>query len=228
VTVVSRHLAAAGAVWVDGPAAGNWIAHRLGPFGPTVGHAVPLGYPAYAVVPIPWDGHAEDTNEAMVTLQALLDRLKPYTAEQPIHSAIWDGFPIWHPTGTDPRDHVHLVPFWAEGERPSDEQLARERVLVTERAAADLVEEPETRALELPNRRYRVWSGPLRSPLALRHQGHPPSLIWPQDRSWFLGAPIYTNEFALGGSEEFINATIATDRLDARRATPDDVLHGDD
>ena len=29
----------------------------------------------------------------------------------------------------------------------------------------------------------------------LRDHGYaPPSLIWPQDRYWFPGAPIYTNE----------------------------------
>jgi len=55
VAVVSPHLVAVDAAWDDGPDAGRWIADRLGPFGPSVGHAVPLGYPAYAVVPIPPD-----------------------------------------------------------------------------------------------------------------------------------------------------------------------------
>src|SRR3954466_9331184 len=55
VTVVSPHLVAVDAGWDDRPDAGAWIADRLGPFGASVGHAVPLGYPAYAVVPIPPD-----------------------------------------------------------------------------------------------------------------------------------------------------------------------------
>jgi hypothetical protein len=55
VSVVSRHLLAVGAAWDDGPQAGTWIADRLGPFGPGVGHAMPIGYPAYAIVPIQWD-----------------------------------------------------------------------------------------------------------------------------------------------------------------------------
>jgi hypothetical protein len=53
VTVVSPHLVAVDAAWDDGPYAGGCISDRLGPFGASVGHAVPLGYPAYAVVPIP-------------------------------------------------------------------------------------------------------------------------------------------------------------------------------
>ena len=43
ITVVCPHLVAVDAAWDDGPDAGRWIADRLGPFGPSVGHAVPLG-----------------------------------------------------------------------------------------------------------------------------------------------------------------------------------------
>jgi hypothetical protein len=77
-TVSSRHLAAAGATWVDGPEVGGWIAERLGPFGPSVGHAAPLGYAAYAVVPIV----PEDDGEPFETLGALgpvLDDLEAFT-----------------------------------------------------------------------------------------------------------------------------------------------------
>lgn len=55
ITVVCPHLVAVDAAWDDGPDPGRWIADRLGPFGPSVGHAVPLGYAAHAVVPIPAD-----------------------------------------------------------------------------------------------------------------------------------------------------------------------------
>jgi hypothetical protein len=68
----------------------------------------------------------------------------------------------------------------------------------------------------------------LRSVLALRHQGFaPPSLIWPRDRSWFAGAPIYTDEFAVAGPDALVDAVVADERLNARRATPGDILRGD-
>jgi hypothetical protein len=57
--IVSPHLVGVGARWEDGPAVGAWIAERLGSFGPSVGHAVPLGYPAYAIVPITWGEDAD-------------------------------------------------------------------------------------------------------------------------------------------------------------------------
>ena len=55
VTVVSPHLVAVGAAWDGGPDAGGWIADRLGLFGASVGHPVPLGCPATPFVPIPPD-----------------------------------------------------------------------------------------------------------------------------------------------------------------------------
>jgi hypothetical protein len=48
------------------------------------------------------------------------------------------------------------------------------------------------------------------------------------DPTWFVGAPIYTDEFAVGGPDALVDAIIADARLNARRATPDDILHGDD
>src|SRR5918994_4713640 len=72
ITVVSPHLVAVDAAWDDGPDAGRWIADRLGPFGPSVGHAVPLGYPAYAVVPIPADGDLEGDRGPLSAIEALI------------------------------------------------------------------------------------------------------------------------------------------------------------
>jgi hypothetical protein len=56
----------------------------------------------------------------------------------------------------------------------------------------------------------------------------PPSSVWPQDRSWLLGAPIWTNEIALAGTKPLIEAVVGDPRLNARDATPDDALDIDD
>ncbi len=65
--------------------------------------------------------------------------------------------------------------------------------------------------------------------MAFPHEPHnPPSLIWPEDRSWFVGAPIYTNEIGVAGTTVVVDAVVAHPRLNARRATPDDVLDIDD
>ena len=54
------------------------------------------------------------------------------------------------------------------------------------------------------------------------------SLIWPEDRSWFVGVPIYANEIAVAGMRVVVNAVIDDQRLNAHPATPDDVLDIDD
>jgi len=229
-TVVSPHLLAVGAAWEDGPDAGGWIADRLGPFGPSVGHAVPLGYCAYAVVPIPWDADPEGDRGPLDAVAALLEILGPYTGGQPVHCGMWDGWGWWHDTGTDPRIDSGVRVMWPEsGPRPSREEIDRALAEAREEAAASRVERPDVEPLALPHRRYYVWTGPPRSATAFRHQPQdPPSLIWPEDRSWFIGAPIYTREMAVGGTTEAVAAVIGDRRLGARRATPGDDLHLDD
>jgi hypothetical protein len=119
---------------------------------------------------------------------------------------------------------------WPEDDDPpSPEEL--EELCAEGRAyfAARDVERPDAEPLELPYRNYHLWTGPLRSATAFRHWPHaPPSLIWPEQRSWFVGIPIYTNEIAVAGTPAVVEALMALPRLNARRATPDDVLDIDD
>jgi hypothetical protein len=218
VTVVSPHLLAVGAAWDDGPAAGRWIADRLGPFGPAVGHAVPLGYEAYAVVPIAFD------EEAKPDLDSLLEVLGPFTGDEPVHCGIWEGWGWLYDTGADPRTAPGMGAgvYWDEDDRPSQEEIDRARAEAREQLAAERVERPDAAPLELPGRRYFLWTGPLRSATAFAHD--PPSLIWPKNRSWFVGAPIYTNEIAVAGTTAIVAAIVGDTRLRARCATPDEEL----
>lgn len=229
VTVVSPDLLAVDAAWDDGPDAGAWIEHRLGPFGARLGHAVPLGYSAYAVVPIPFDD-SEDDPGSVPTINALLDVLGPFTGEQAVHFGMWEGWGWLYDTGADPRMapgmSAHVA--WPEGERPAQEELDRALAEARERMAAERVERPDAAPLDLPHRRYYLWTGPLRSATAFRAPHSPPSLIWPDDRSWFVGAPIYTNEIAVAGTTAVVDAIVADQRLSARRSGPDHILDIDD
>jgi hypothetical protein len=207
------------------------------PFRPVVGRrtirrAVPLGYAAYGRVPIAWDEDAEEALAPAIALDALLDVLGPFTGDQPVHCGMWPGFGWMYTTRDDPRTAPGMGAgvYWSpDGPRPTQDEIDRALVDAREQMAVERVECPNVRPLELPHREYYLWSGPLRSAMAFRHQAHtPPSLIWPADRSWFVGAPIYTNEIAVAGSVEMVDAVLEDQRLDARRAMPDDDLDIDD
>jgi hypothetical protein len=228
--VICPFLTAVGARWDDGPEAGRWIVDRLAAFGPTVGRAVPLGYEAYAVVPVQWDQHEDDDDYGPLSVvELVLDALEPFTNGQFVHCAMWDGWSWWYPTGADPRVNASVGVFWSDEERPSQEWIDRTRAEGVESVAAHSVEEPNAERLDLTERKYYLWTGPLASAMAIGHEPqNPPSLIWPDDRSWFVGAPEYTREIAVAGTDSMITALLADSRRGARRASSEDVLDIDD
>ncbi len=197
--------------WDETPEAGAWIAERLAPFGPTVGHAVPLGYEAYAVVPVERFGD-------------LIGVLGPCTGEQLVHCGMWEGFGWWLDSG---RSEIGL--YWEEGDTPTQDEIDAAIARARAWARAQWPERPDVAPLQLPGRGYYLWTGPLNDVLAFaRVAEDPPSVVWPEDRSWFLGTPIYTNEIAVGGSHELVAVLCADDALAARVVQPDDDLDIDD
>jgi hypothetical protein len=186
-----------------------------------------IGYPAYAIVPI--QRIDEDDDEDHRVLEALLDVLEPFTGDQPTHSGMWPGFGYMYETGEDPRAGTGVGVWWSgDGPPPTQTEIERVRAEGIEAEAARRVECPDAEPLELPWREYYLWTGPLRSALAFRHQSFPPSLVWPEDRSWFIGAPIWTNEIAVAGTDDALAAVLNVPRLLARSATTDDHLDIDD
>lgn len=91
-------------------------------------------------------------------------------------------------------------------------------------STCERVARPDAPPLALPERNYFLWSGSLSSAAALRHAGDIPSLIWPEDRSWFIGAPIFTAEIAVGADERTIQDVLDAPALGARRAERGGVL----
>lgn len=198
--------------WDETPEVGGWIAERLAPFGPTVGHAVPLGYEAYVVVAVERFGE-------------LIGALGRFTGDQPVHCGMWDGFGWWRTPGA--RSEIGL--YWEEGYEPTPEDIESALARGRAWAAAREIPRPAVELLRLPHRDYYLWTGPLDTALAFEGvDADPPSLVWPDDRSWFLGVPIYTNEVAVGGSSGLAASLLAEAALGARVVQVDDVLDGDD
>ena len=224
VATMDKFLSAAGASWEPGPAAGEWIAPLLDAFGGSLGHAVPAGYESYAVVPIQPEEDAPE-RQGYHVLGALVEQLAAFTGEQKVYTALWEGWGWLYDQDEDPRTAPGSV-VWLVGEH-KDEDLRQAQ----ERMARDRVARPDVPSLELPARNYYLWSGPLASIMALQHSGDIPSLIWPEDRSWFIGAPIYTGEIAVGAEESVIQALLAAPEireLGARCAGREHILQGDD
>lgn len=216
-------LTAAGASWDLGPAAGAWIGPLLDEFGATLGHAVPAGYEAYAVVPIPWGDELPERQDYPV-LEVLIAQLAPVTGTQVVHTALWEGWGWLHDRDQDPRTAPGSAAFVISHDeaalRHAQEAMARNRVA-----------RPHAAPLMLPARNYFLWSGPISSVAALRHNGDIPSLIWPEDRSWFIGAPEYTTEIAIGADERILRTVLDAPALrarGARRAERDELLQVDD
>src|SRR4051794_3091846 len=148
------------------------------------------------------DVEADDGCVSLV--EALVEVLDRFTGDQSVHCGMWDGWAWWYDTGADPRTApgIDVLIAWPEG----DDRLARAEITraladARDELAAERVECPDVEPLDLPHRRYYLWTGPLRSATVFRHQLHAvPSLIWPEDRAWFVGAPIYANEIAVAGT----------------------------
>ena len=216
--------------WDDDAAAGEWVAGRLGPFGPRVEGTVPRGYAAYACVPHPgWAGTLPCAGEdgAPATLDVLLGVLATFAAGQVVHGALWTGFFFLYDHGTDPRDTsgIGVVVGWDEtGPRPSEEEIASARDEAWAGIVPTLVERPAAPLLELPEREYHLWTGPLDDVAAFREHGQSTSLFWPDDRSWFVGTGLDAVATYVGGSDAVVDAVCAEPSLGAYRVAPTDVM----
>jgi len=122
------------------------------PFGGAVGHAVPLGYEAYAVVPIAFEDASETDYAALILTDAVVEVLGPFTGEQAVHCGVWEGWPWWYPTGGDPSrpQGTEVGIAWPEGASPTQAEIDRALAEAREHLAADSVEFSRRAAARAP------------------------------------------------------------------------------
>jgi hypothetical protein len=85
------------------------------------------------------------------------------------------------------------------------------------------------RRVELPNRDYLLYRGPLDAALATARLGvghQVANLWWPQDRAWFVASEIDLTCTYVGGPAGLIGQLLAETRIEALPAAPDDELAG--
>ena len=80
--------------------------------------------------------------------------------------------------------------------------------------------------VELPNRSYFLYRGPVEQALAfVQSEQQTPNLWWPADRSWCVATEIDLDWTYVGGSEELVDDLVEDDRLEAWRADPAESHH---
>ncbi len=202
--------------WDDDASAGAWIEARLGTWA-TVAGVMPAGYPAYVCF-----ANAADPQESAFgglighaglsrpdRLDQLLDLLAPITGDQRCHFALWTGFGDLYDHGTDPMRTTSFGYLTASGpDEPApdaSELSSRER----EYRYARMIERPAAPTLKLPGRAYHLWHGPLAAARAMQRADHSPTLMWPEDRSWFVGSEIDYLVTILAGPTELADRALA-------------------
>jgi hypothetical protein len=155
-----------------------------------------------------WPGQEPSIGETPPeTLAALLDVLGPFTGDQDCVHALWEGWG-WLGEGS-----WGLLTFADPTAPPEPPPVARpglpDAVLRLPR-------------LELPNRGYLLFRGPLTAAPRMGHQvtddwfsPQSPSLLWPEDRSWCLATEIDFDSTLIGGPAELAEALLASPDLEA-------------
>jgi hypothetical protein len=162
-----------------------------------------------------WPGQEPAMGQAPPELlRPLLDVLGRFTAEpsECVH-ALWEGWG-WLGEGS------WAVLTVADGSGPP-ERVPDARPGLPD----DVLRLPR---LQLPNRAYLLFAGPLAAALRMGHQitddwfvPQSPSLLWPADRSWCLATEIDFDSTLVGGPAELAEALLAAPGLEAWAVPPD-------
>jgi hypothetical protein len=160
---------------------------------------------------------------------ALVDVLRRHTAaSERCCFGLWDGYG-WDAGGRMDLSYTRddEPPEWAEpavyeGQAPIGHRTAESG------APADPVprEVRDGLRVELPNRSYFLYRGPVEQALAfVASKQQTPNLWWPADRSWCVATEIDLDCTYVGGSEELVDDIVGDGRLEAFRADPAERHH---
>ena len=209
----------------------EWLAERIRPMGRgsnrvLLHSVIPEGFPNYARILHPAFVPGEDTPIRWAEVAARNNKT--------VHPLMQFG----RLSGSDD-NYAH--PYWAEepfvGKLPEAEAKAIVPILRSFTTTPDrcylLVWEgyggikqsyPPTVTLELPDRKYLSYTGPVDSVLELCVDGNTlegPNLWWPEDRAWIVATEIDFMETYVGGTAQCINQLLNDSGLEAFPAMTD-------
>jgi hypothetical protein len=207
-------------------AAADWITHSSLPWTQLVGFG-PAGFDAYArlrLLPDPeYPGQSE--TDAVTSawrsqqLPILFTVLGQHTSTpDDCYFCVWEGFlDLGHRT-VHPDDDTHVA------------SPASDAVPATAPEVPGPPWVPQVPRVEVPNRAYWLFQGPLSDagsweaadgwPERGSQQGAEPAFVWPEDRAWCVAKDVDPHWAGIGGTHALIEYLAADPRLDVVPADP--------
>jgi hypothetical protein len=226
-----------------------WIAPRLGAFGSGVHGVIPAGFEAYARILHP----AESSRQERVRWSAVAaacgkvaHRLMQFhilvgvaPTEYDVESGAWTGSVPDH-GNLEPNSFAALLDVLARHSQRSQQCWfglweGYGMPFGTERSTGEGAPRIDFDArLELPQRNYVLFGGPLDSAVEIGHWAtrdwflpHSPNIFWPDDRSWCVASEIDLYCTYVSGSRALIDDLLADHRLEVWEAHLDDPVSHD-
>lgn len=228
----------------------SWIEPELHEDFGTVCSVVPARYPAYARVfhpgyspdgdPVTWESVARATGHRMHSLaqwHALIGSPNPddlsdsnWSGEQPDRGAL--PRQVWTPLSHIIAREMHLseeclCAIWT-GWEAFGAWLAQ--LAIGSPGSAEKVGLPYLSLPPFAGRDYLLIRTKLESVervVEIEAIEMLPSMIWPEERSWFLATDIDFDSTLVGGSERLIHAIVSGNDIEAWQVNPDDSLASD-
>jgi hypothetical protein len=194
----------------------EWLRTSLTAFAGNVACTLPGDFPAYVRVYHPF-ARGDDPASRMEKWEALATRagrdlIDPASAADFAYHGLPDAQAR---VGTLPRSVIATL---VEHLRPATTTPLKCYFAVWEGFADSAVPPTLTPMLELPNRAYHVFAGPIEAALSSFSAGpflhRSANLWWPQDHAWCVATEIDFAWTYVGGSRECVDPILADSRLD--------------
>jgi hypothetical protein len=205
-------------VWSDEVSSAEWIGPRLHPFNQDTGSVVPEGFDAYCRIFHPVETYRAPRRWAEVAAE----NGRVVHPEMQFHM-------VTRTPGAPPPLRVERGdgPSWG---RCPDELRSRLNDVLAQHMATQQEcwfcvwegwggseDHGVTARVRFPYRNYLLYRGPIDAPAPKDGFGdsEPPSMWWPDDRSWFVATEIDHAWTYVGGSEELIEDLLGDSRIEA-------------